>query len=281
MGSAAAHAVAGAAMMGFAGTADVPDAPPAKADSDILETLTSYRELSQALSREFFSSTGFAVDMSSNKFLQMGAPSLTLLGHEELCKRLPDTCMRTTNSYTPLRVDTAFMEKLRGENSLINNMIAPADDKDTYGQEDYWNFPDNGKGDCEDYVLAKMKRFHEGFGIPLNNMSIVYVQTTPDQPDVGAHAILALRTSDGDYLFDNLTDTVTFPYGTAYKFMSATSFENFKEWQDVGQTKYSLLADKGGRVRNVIGDESSLAGLDISGAPTPLNVPIPSFKPKL
>jgi predicted transglutaminase-like cysteine proteinase len=271
MGSIAGHAVIGAAMMGLAAITDASEPPPPKSDGDVVQTLSPGKELSNALSREFFSSSGTAVDMSSNNFLQMGRQVPTLEGQVELCKRLPDTCFRQTKEYVPLRVDAAFMKKLTAENIHINKTIVPADDKAQYGQDDYWNLPDDGKGDCEDFVLAKMKLFHEKFGIPLNNMSMVYVEITPDnKKDVGNHAILALRTSDGDYLFNNLTEDVVFPYETPYKFVAATSFEDFTRWQDTGRVKYSPVPNE------------HLLTLSNMLAEGPLKkTPVPAFKPKL
>ena len=269
MGSIAGHAVIGAAMMGLAATADASEPPP-KSDSDVATALSPSGELSDALKKAFFSSSGMSVDMSSYKFLHMGAQAPALSGQVELCKRLPDTCIRTTNEYTPLRVDTAFMKDLAAENVFINASIAPMEDKRQYDKEEYWNFPDTGAGDCEDYVLAKMKSFHEKFGVPLNNMSIVHVEITPDEKDVGRHVVLAVRTSDGDYLFDNQTSKVMFPYETSYKFISATSFENFTAWKDIGSVKYSLIADKEGL---------PLVNMFVSA---PLkNVIVPAFKLKL
>jgi predicted transglutaminase-like cysteine proteinase len=269
MGSIAGHAVIGAAMMGLAATADASESPPPKEGSDITQSLPPGGSLSSALGKEFFSSSGMSVDTSSYKFLQMGRQAPALSGQVEFCKRLPDTCFRQTKEYAPLRVDAAFMEELKAENLLFNTMIAPAEDKEQYGEDEYWNFPDDGKGDCEDYVLAKMKRFHEKFGVPLNNMSIVHVETTPDRKDVGRHAILALRTSDGDYLFDNLTDDVVFPYQTSYRFVATTSFEDFKTWKDIGGVKYSLIADKDGHpLPNML-----------AGAPL-VNLSVPALRPK-
>jgi predicted transglutaminase-like cysteine proteinase len=270
MGSIVGHAVIGAAMMGFAATADASETQPPNNNNDVATAPSLSGELSNALKQEFFSSSGMRVDTSSYKFLQMGAQAPALSGQVELCKRLPDTCIRTTNEYAPLRVDTAFMKDLAAENIFINASIAPMEDKRQYGEEEYWNFPDTGAGDCEDYVLAKMKSFHEKFGVPLNNMSIVHVEATPDEKDVGGHVVLAVRTSDGDYLFDNQTSKVMFPYETSYKFISATSFENFTAWKDIGSVKYSLIADKNG-----------LPLIDVF-VNTPLtNVIVPAFKLKL
>ena len=125
MGSIAGHAVIGAAMMGLAATADASEPPPPKSDSDVATALSPSGELSDALKKAFFSSSGMSVDMSSYKFLHMGAQAPALSGQVELCKRLPDTCIRTTNEYTPLRVDTAFMKDLAAENVFINASIAP------------------------------------------------------------------------------------------------------------------------------------------------------------
>lgn len=263
-------AAIGAAMMGLAGTANASEPPPLKGGIDIANSISPNSELSKALTREFFSSSGMRVDTSSYKFLQMGAQAPALSGQVELCKRLPDTCIRKTNEYAPLRVDAAFMKDMADENIIINAAIVPMEDKRQYGEEEYWNFPDTGAGDCEDYVLAKMKRFHEKFGVPLNNMSIVHVEITPDQKDVGRHAILAVRTSDGDYLFDNQTNKVMFPFETPYKFVSATSFEKFTEWKDIGNVKYSLIADEKGH---------PLVDMFVSAPLT--NVIVPAFKLKL
>jgi len=81
-------------------------------------------------------------------------------------------------------------------NAKVNSSTAYRTDQELYGHPDFWATAD-GAGDCEDFALAKRKRFIEqGFGD--------YVRlATAWVPREGYHAVLIVTTASGDYVLDN------------------------------------------------------------------------------
>lgn len=104
--------------------------------------------------------------------------------------------------------DKAFGEKLAAINSAVNRAVTYTSDRDNYGIMDYWAKPgeilSRGRGDCEDYAILKMAALNRA-GIPMASMSIVVLQ---DQRRQLFHAVLAVSTSQGHYILDNLHDRV-------------------------------------------------------------------------
>ena len=70
-------------------------------------------------------------------------------------------------------------------------------DEELYGEDEYWAFPADA-GDCEDYVLMK-KRYLEKLGFARSALLITVVL---DEKNEG-HAVLTLRTDEGDFVLDN------------------------------------------------------------------------------
>ncbi|WP_240532718.1 transglutaminase-like cysteine peptidase [Nitratireductor indicus] len=104
--------------------------------------------------------------------------------------------------------DKTFGEKLAAINIAVNKAVAYTSDRDNYGTMDYWAKPgeilSRGRGDCEDYAILKMAALNSA-GIPMASMSIVILQ---DQRRQLFHAVLAVSTSKGHYILDNLHDRV-------------------------------------------------------------------------
>lgn len=143
-------------------------------------------------------------------------------------------------------LDSKTFDDFMETNQFANTMITPANDIDKYKSSDYWAIPqyENGKGmegDCEDYVLFKIKEL-EKIGVPHSAMSIVYVQT----PEKEGHAILGVRTNKGDILFDNLTNALLYPQETNYRFIRATSLTNERKWQKLADVVHQV-SGKGAR----------------------------------
>ena len=70
-------------------------------------------------------------------------------------------------------------EKLKTANSFFNENIDYVSDASVYGAEDYWasplEFMGRGKGDCEDYSIAKYASLLL-MGVPAESLRMVYVK---------------------------------------------------------------------------------------------------------
>jgi predicted transglutaminase-like cysteine proteinase len=101
-------------------------------------------------------------------------------------------------------------------------------DFNIYGKEEVWIYPDAGVGDCEDYVLEKRKMLFES-GIAISNLLITVVR----KPDGEGHAVLTVRTDNGDFVLDNLTDKVRLWSETGYRYMKRQASNHTGHWVSI------------------------------------------------
>ncbi len=87
-------------------------------------------------------------------------------------------------------------------------------DMELYGRDEVWAYPVDA-GDCEDFVLLKRKLLIEK-GFPVNTLLITVVR----KPDGEGHAVLTVRTAQGDYILDNLNNDVKLWNDTPYHYSS-------------------------------------------------------------
>ncbi len=69
------------------------------------------------------------------------------------CDRYPGHCNLSGSHIVELNSDTSRL--LRKENANANSAVSDASDIELYGREEYWAFPSQGAGDCEDIALFK------------------------------------------------------------------------------------------------------------------------------
>ncbi|TGV63562.1 hypothetical protein EN803_35530, partial [Mesorhizobium sp. M2D.F.Ca.ET.160.01.1.1] len=50
--------------------------------------------------------------------------------------------------------------KLVNVSAKVNAAVKPLSDLDHYGKDEVWAYPDDGYGDCEDYVLEKRRQLY-------------------------------------------------------------------------------------------------------------------------
>lgn len=152
-------------------------------------------------------------------FLKLGWEASQPIGHVEFCNRMPEECK--TYAVNPQRVmETGdALAQLVNINDEVNNTITPTEDQLSEGETDHWAYPDDGKGDCEDYVLLKRKKLME-LGWPASALLIAVVKTPEKNED---HAVLLARTSRADYVLDNLSKDVKTWRETPYKWEKAQS----------------------------------------------------------
>lgn len=147
------------------------------------------------------------------------------IGHYEFCQRLPAECSIRPRDKGPERMSQRLWNAVSAVNVSVNRSVRPMNDRDIYGQDEYWAYPSNGVGDCEDYVLEK-RRLLSRQGISLANLLITVVR----KPDGEGHAVLTVRTSEGDYILDNLNDTVKPWTETGYRYLKRQASSHTGRW---------------------------------------------------
>lgn len=141
------------------------------------------------------------------------------------CAENPQECNVTPSA--PLDVDLTpeKLHELAAFSKRINNSVIPMTDQEHFGMNEKWTLPTDGYGDCEDYALLKQKLLIEA-GWPRQALLITVVR---DQLGRG-HAVLTIKSNQGDYILDNQTDTVDLWTDTGYKFAIRQSQSSPNVW---------------------------------------------------
>jgi predicted transglutaminase-like cysteine proteinase len=114
----------------------------------------------------------------------------------------------------------------------VNDTIKPMTDMDHWGVVERWNYPDDGYGDCEDYVLLKRKMLLDA-GWPRQALLITVVR---DKNGEG-HAVLTVKSDKGEFILDNQTQDVLLWSETGYLFVKRQSQTDPNTWVSLGEPR--------------------------------------------
>jgi predicted transglutaminase-like cysteine proteinase len=109
-------------------------------------------------------------------------------------------------------------------NASVNRKIKPVTDQELYGEPERWTYPVSA-GDCEDYLLLK-KRELEKLGFPAKALRITVVLQERGE----GHAVLTLKTTEGDFVLDNRRADILLWNDTNYTFLKRQSAQDPKRW---------------------------------------------------
>ncbi|MCX5496932.1 transglutaminase-like cysteine peptidase [Kaistia dalseonensis] len=158
------------------------------------------------------------------------------VGHHELCARIPIECRERTATEDAVKLTPVLWQELIAVNDNVNTAIEPVTDKDNYGKDEYWNYPDDGKGDCEDFVLLKRRELLDR-GWPAGALLITVVK----QVNGDGHAVLTVRTDRGDLVLDNLESRIKLWSDTDYQFVKRQSDVDSGRWVAIDDDRSVLV----------------------------------------
>lgn len=161
-------------------------------------------------------------------FMEFGAKADALRGHQDLCRRLPAECAFRAPQDLRVVLDDATWALLVRVNDSVNRRLTGVEDKELYGVDELWTFPEDNKGDCEDFALLKRRELIEAGWAP-SALSIAMVINR----DGEGHAVLVARTDQGDFILDNLNRAIMNPQDTGYDFRKAITPQDYNAWQSV------------------------------------------------
>ncbi len=128
-----------------------------------------------------------------------------------------------------INLTPAALKKIQAVNARVNRSIQPVSDREHWGVIDQWDYPSDGKGDCEDFALLK-RRLLIAAGFPRQALLMTVVK----EKNGDGHAILTIKTSRGDFVLDNLSDAVKPWNSTEYRFVKRQSQYNENVWVAIG-----------------------------------------------
>jgi len=160
----------------------------------------------------------------SSAFMRIYGSTLPPFGFVKFCERTPSECRQGPLEESRFEAKGARMQQLDEINRSVNQAVEPATDLEIYGQTEYWTLPTT-KGDCEDYALLK-RHMLVNRGWPVSALLMTVVR---DEKGEG-HAVLTVRTAQGDFVLDNKTDDIKSWHKTPYAFVMRQSYIDPKVW---------------------------------------------------
>src|SRR5262245_23397139 len=85
-------------------------------------------------------------------FIGLGANSRAPIGWIEFCAEHPHDCESKPLEARDVVLTSKAWKDLQRINKWVNDQIRPMTDYDHWGVAERWSYPDDGYGDCEDYV---------------------------------------------------------------------------------------------------------------------------------
>ncbi|MGC1578467.1 MAG: transglutaminase-like cysteine peptidase [Beijerinckiaceae bacterium] len=171
-----------------------------------------------------------AAAMRHASWTPVGAETRRPIGWHNLCRVAADEC--DAGSETPVNVALTPQARhlLVAVTTLANRTITPRTDDEHYHLDrktliDWWTYPDDGAGDCSDFMLLKRKMLIEA-GWP---RSAALATVVLDHHGDG-HAVLTVTTDQGDIVLDNLTDELLRWDETGYAFVKRQSQADENIW---------------------------------------------------
>lgn len=174
-------------------------------------------------------------EAETSAIMKTGGRTSQPIGHYDFCQTYRSECSVKSNDDTPLSLTSKTWNLLVRVNSQVNAQVRPETDLDIWGKAEVWSYPTN-IGDCEDYVLLKRKLLNDS-GIPLSDLLITVVR----QMNGEGHAVLTVRTGQGDYVLDNLEARIKPWNETNYDYLKRQSTRNSGAWVSINDDRQVLV----------------------------------------
>jgi predicted transglutaminase-like cysteine proteinase len=185
----------------------------------------------------FSAAPAAAVSGADVAYASVGGDTSIPYGWIDFCNRYKSECAGPALPAVDVNLTDAALREIQQVNSFVNHAVEPVSDADHWGVVDRWDYPVDGKGDCEDYALLKRKMLIER-GYPRQAVLVTVVR---DQNNDG-HAILTVKTNHGEYLLDNLADEVKPVDQTPYRLVKRQSQQDPNIWVALGPTAAPVVA---------------------------------------
>jgi len=158
-------------------------------------------------------------------FVSVGAATRAPVGWAEFCAEYAPECETKVLPPRDVVLTSTAWGEIERVNNWVNDTIKPLTDLEHWGVPERWNYPDDGYGDCEDYVLLKRKMLMQA-GWPRQALLITVVR---DKRGDG-HAVLTVRTDKGEFILDNQNEEILLWSETGYRFVKRQSQRDPNAW---------------------------------------------------
>ena len=169
-------------------------------------------------------------------FISVGDATRAPIGWVEFCVEYDPECKTKPTQARDVVLSAQAWKDLQRVNLWVNTNVRPMTDMEHWGVVERWNYPDDGYGDCEDYVLLKRKMLTQA-GWPREALLITVVR---DKNGDG-HAVLTVKTDKGEYVLDNQIDEIRLWSDTGYRFVKRQSQSDPNVWVSLGDSRAAPL----------------------------------------
>jgi predicted transglutaminase-like cysteine proteinase len=173
-----------------------------------------------------------AAEAESHLYISVGTVTRAPIGWVEFCSEYAPECETRPQEARDVVLSPKAWKDLARVNRMVNSSIHPITDQEHWGVAERWSYPDDGYGDCEDYVLLKRKMLMQA-GWPRQALLITVVR---DQRGEG-HAVLTVKTDKGEFILDNQVDQISLWSETGYRFVKRQSQNDPNEWVALGDPR--------------------------------------------
>jgi len=168
-------------------------------------------------------------------FAALGDSTRPPIGWVDFCTQLPRECAGGPTAPRDVVLSAVAWKDLVRTNKWVNDKIKPMTDLEHWGVVEKWSYPDDGYGDCEDYVLLKRRLLMEA-GWPREALLITVVR---DKKGDG-HAVLTVKTDKGEYILDNQNEEIVLWSDTGYRFVKRQSQSDPNVWVSLGDPRAAV-----------------------------------------
>jgi predicted transglutaminase-like cysteine proteinase len=186
----------------------------------------------------FAMATGFGAPLGASAagvepaFIAIGDVTRAPIGWVEFCVEYKGECAAKPSAPRDVVLTPKAWTDLVRVNAWVNDTVKPMTDLEHWGVVERWNYPEDGYGDCEDYVLAKRRMLMKA-GWPREALLITVVR---DKKGEG-HAVLTVKTDKGEYILDNQESEILLWAKTGYRFVKRQSQSDPNTWIALGEPR--------------------------------------------
>ena len=172
-------------------------------------------------------------------YASVGGETSIPFGWIDFCQRYKGECAGAELPAVDVNLTDKAMREIQQVNAMVNHAVEAISDLEHWGVVDRWDYPMDGKGDCEDYALMKRKVLIER-GFPRQALLMTVVR---DENNEG-HAVLTVKTNGGEFILDNLSDEVKPINRVAYRLMKRQSQQDPNVWVALGPSAAPVVASR-------------------------------------
>ena len=162
-------------------------------------------------------------------FISVEQETRAPIGWRQFCTDNPRDCDAPGGGARDMVLNAKAWSDLIRINRWANDNIEPMTDMEHWGVVERWDYPEDGYGDCEDYVLLKRQLLIKA-GWPRSALLVTVVRDTKGD----GHAVLTAKTDKGEFILDNQNESVVLWSESGYRFVKRQSQVNPNAWVALG-----------------------------------------------